>query len=381
MKTKKNDLGLYIHIPFCVKKCNYCDFLSAPATDLLINQYIDALLNEIRLQGIKYKEYKVKTIFIGGGTPSILDENLIDKLLKQIKKSFELSRIEEFTIECNPGTLNRKKIKIYKKYGINRVSLGLQSANDEELRMLGRIHTYEEFLETYSLLREEGILNINVDLMSALPHQNLKDWEKTLYTVAALSPEHISAYSLIIEEGTKFFQNIKDSDLPDEDEERQMYYRTKEILESTGYSRYEVSNYSKKGKECKHNSAYWTRKDYLGLGLGAASLIGNTRYSNIKDLDEYIKVVGNPGSIMVDIKTLSKKEEMEEFMFLGLRLSKGISIKDFEAKLEIDYNEVYGEITEKLITQGFMNDEKGQLSLTEKGIDLSNVVLSEFIEI
>jgi len=210
-----------------------------------------------------------------------------------------------------------------------------------------------------------------------LPHQTIKDWEKTLYTVMALSPEHISTYSLIIEEGTMFFENIKEIDLPDEDEERHMYYRTKEILESTGYIRYEISNYSKKDKECKHNCAYWTRKDYLGLGIGSASLIGNTRYSNLRDVDKYIEANGNPNLIMVDIKNLSQKEQM----FLGLRLMKGVSVKDFKEKFEMNFHDVYGTVTETLIKQGFMNDEEGQLSLTEKGIDLSNVVLSDFIEI
>ena len=380
MMIKKKEMGLYIHIPFCIKKCNYCDFLSFQMNEKEMESYTEALLKELYAQGKRYKSFQVKTVFIGGGTPSLLPSSLIEKILKAVNKNFDLKKLDEYTIECNPGTLDRNKIKTYKKYGINRVSLGLQSTNENELRMLGRVHNFDDFLETFYILREEGFKNINVDLMSALPGQNKNTWEKTLLTVAALSPEHISAYSLILEEGTPFYDKYCEKDLPDEETDRNMYYKTKNILENMGYLRYEISNFSKAGFECRHNSGYWLRNNYLGCGLGASSMIENTRFTNTRNMDMYLSESSNPESIRTDFNTLTIDEQMEEYMFLGLRMTKGISTLEFEKVFKIMYNDVYGEITRKLIIDGFMEENEERLYLTKKGIDVSNIVLSNFIK-
>lgn len=380
MMTKKKEMGLYVHIPFCVKKCNYCDFLSFPATEEEMERYNNALVNELKVSGKKYRNYQVKTIFIGGGTPSILPSKMMGKLLKSIIKYFNLENMEEFTIECNPGTLDKDKINLYKKHRVNRISLGLQSTEPAELEKLGRIHGFDEFLESYTMLRESGFNNINVDLMSALPGQSIKDWEKTLLTVATLGPEHISAYSLIIEEGTPFFEKYNIKDLPDEEEDRLMYSRTREILEEMGYSRYEISNYAKKGFESRHNSIYWTRGNYLGVGLGASSLIENKRFSNTKNMEEYVSGSYKLDKMLVDITILTQDEQMEEFMFLGLRMMEGISKDRFEKEFNMKYNDVYGEITRKLVIEGFIVENEDRIFLTDKGIDVSNLVLSHFMK-
>ena len=294
-----NGLEIYIHIPFCVKKCDYCDFLSAPADLETKEKYVEALINEIKLNKNKMSEYVVDTVFIGGGTPSLLEENQISKIMSVLRDNCNMSENPEITIECNPGTITESKLLEYKKSGINRISFGLQSANDEELKSIGRIHNYAGFLESYNLARKCGFDNINVDLMSALPGQTLKSYEETLNKVVRLEPEHISAYSLIVEENTLMYDRVKKAQikginiLPDEESERKMYYLTNNILRSNGYRKYEISNYSKPGKECKHNIGYWQRKEYLGFGIGAASLYKENRYNNISDINKYIEVLTN----------------------------------------------------------------------------------------
>ena len=294
-----NGLEIYIHIPFCVKKCDYCDFLSAPADLETKEKYVEALINEIKLNKNKMSEYVVDTVFIGGGTPSLLEENQISKIMSVLKDNCNMSENPEITIECNPGTITESKLWEYKKSGINRISFGLQSANDQELKSIGRIHNYAGFLESYNLARKCGFDNINVDLMSALPGQTLKSYEETLNKVVRLEPEHISAYSLIVEENTLMYYRVKKAQikginiLPDEESERKMYYLTNNILRSNGYRKYEISNYSKPGKECKHNIGYWQRKEYLGFGIGAASLYKENRYNNISDINKYIEVLTN----------------------------------------------------------------------------------------
>ena len=263
-------IEIYIHIPFCVKKCDY---------------YVQALLREI--DAVKEgKGRSVSSIFIGGGTPSVLDAGFIGEILNRIRNKFQIQNDAEITIEANPGTADYGKLQAYRDYGINRLSIGLQSPDDRELKILGRIHNYEQFLETYKKARKAGFDNINVDLMSAIPDQTYKGWEKNLRTVAELEPEHISAYSLIIEEGTPFA--ARQLNLPDEDTEYNMYEATARILKEYGYKQYEISNYAKKGLECRHNKGYWQRTDYLGLGLGASSLLDHMRFSNTADMKEYI---------------------------------------------------------------------------------------------
>lgn len=381
-------IEIYIHIPFCVKKCAYCDFLSGPQDEETIEQYVVSLLDEIRAHGSKRNltaSHEVTSIFLGGGTPSILSASQIEQVFVALRESFEITEDVEITIEANPGTVTKEKLKTYHNCGINRISFGLQSTNNEELKLLGRIHTYEEFLESFSLARECGFDNINVDLISAIPKQTLASWEETLQNVIKLNPEHISAYSLIVEDGTPFAKVYGEGcpgekDLPDEEEERKIYYRTEELLKEADYHRYEISNYAKEGKECKHNLGYWERKEYLGIGLGAASLIGNTRYKNTDDLVYYIKHAEQLDVIQEDIQVLSTKEQMEEFVFLGLRKMKGISEKEFKECFDISINETYGMQLEKLLEEDLLVRKDEQIMLTKHGIDVSNYVLAEFLE-
>lgn len=375
------DLSLYIHIPFCVKKCNYCDFLSAPATTQVQEQYLHALFQEIRERSRVYKEYRVKTIFIGGGTPSVVAPEKILELMKVIGDCFEVCPDAEISMEMNPGTVQGKEaFEIYRKAGINRLSIGLQSANDEELKTLGRIHTFSQFEDTWKMAREAGFENLNVDIMSALPGQSVESYQSTLKTVCALKPEHISAYSLIIEEGTPFYDRYSSllEDEVNEERDRRMYMLTEQILKENGYERYEISNYARPGKECKHNLVYWTRGEYLGLGLGASSMTNNMRYKNTDDLSEYIRNGGmNPYE---EIQKLSVREQMEEFMFLGLRLTKGISKEDFERNFGCTAESVFGEVLEKNQRDGLLDIDEKHIVLTAKGLDLSNYVFAQFLE-
>lgn len=381
----KKEMGIYIHIPFCVQKCNYCDFLSKAAPDKTKEQYVYALIKEIEASGCKYRDRMVSSAFIGGGTPSVLSSELLDLLLDSLVKNFSISSNSEFTIECNPGTLVQDKVKVLKQWKVNRISLGLQSADNDELKILGRIHTFEDFLDTYELLRKEGFTNINIDLMSALPGQSLKSWTETLNKIVSLDPEHISAYSLIVEEGTNLYDRVKGEEakgiysLPSEETDRAMYYKTREILETAGYLQYEISNYAKPGFESIHNSSYWTRKNYLGLGLGAASLMDNVRYSNTRDLEYYINHSSYLLDIQADVQVLNTKEQMEEFMFLGLRLIEGVSIKEFKNLFNKDFNDVYGKVTDEFCEKGLIKVNGDRISLTKKGLDLSNYVMAQFL--
>lgn len=377
----KKRLELYIHIPFCVKKCLYCDFLSFSSTEVERECYVSAILEEISQYKGMAREYVVTSIFIGGGTPSVLESHNMFRIMNGVRQVFEVSDEAEITIEMNPGTIDEEKIKTYKALGINRVSIGLQATNDEELKMLGRIHSYEEFLETYSMVRACGISNINIDLISAIPKQTVESWELTLDRVIALNPTHISAYSLIIEEGTPFYDNISDYEtwLPSEEAEREMYHLTKRKLIEAGYYRYEISNYAKEGYECKHNLGYWDRVEYLGIGLGAASLIDNVRYSNERDLKTYMNSCNQGKTVRVEEEKLCIESQMEEFMFLGLRKIKGVETLAFEKQFQVKLEEVYQSQLEELCKQKLLQVDQYTVALTEKGIDVSNYVLSEFL--
>lgn len=406
----QNKLEIYIHIPFCVKKCDYCDFLSAPSDSGTMESYVKALVKEIEFSREKMKDYLIDTVFIGGGTPSILAGSFIERILEALRKNSKISENAEITIECNPGTIDESKLQSYKRAGINRISFGLQSANDKELKSIGRIHTYAQFLESYHMARECGFDNINIDLMSALPGQSEKSYEETLEKIIKLNPEHISAYSLIVEEGTEMYQRVKSAKakgktiLPDEEEERKMYYRTKELLAKAGYERYEISNYAKKGYECRHNIGYWERRDYLGFGIGAASLYQEERYNNVSDIQEYMDRLLNSDisnissnlssggresevkpefgiveSVEENQQKLSVEEQMEEFMFLGLRMTRGVSVKTFEEAFGKKYEVVYGKTLDKLVEQELLEQEGDYIRLTERGNDISNYVMSEFM--
>ena len=370
------DLEIYIHIPFCVKKCDYCDFFSQIASDEEKKDYVEALLTEIKASEVS-EEYRVSSIFFGGGTPSILPAELIAKVMTALREQFAIASDAEITIECNPGTVAEEKLGAYRACGINRISLGLQSTDDDELSSLGRIHTYEEFLTSYEIARAVGFDNISVDLMSGLPEQSIGSWVRTLEAVAELNPEHISAYSLIVEEGTPFA--TRELELPNEDDEREMYERTSEILANFGYYQYEISNYAKEGYECQHNIGYWKRVDYLGFGTGASSLFNNVRYSNIKNLKIYAENSSEVAKIRCDVEFLDEKSGMEGFIFLGLRMIDGINDTEFKDEFGVSLRAVYGDEIDKLVEQGLLDFDEHDLKLTRRGISVSNYVFAELL--
>lgn len=369
-------IEIYIHIPFCVKKCDYCDFLSGPSSPEEQSDYVQALLREI--DAVKEgKGRSVSSIFIGGGTPSVLDAGFIGEILNRIRNKFQIQNDAEITIEANPGTADYGKLQAYRDYGINRLSIGLQSPDDRELKILGRIHNYEQFLETYKKARKAGFDNINVDLMSAIPDQTYKGWEKNLRTVAELEPEHISAYSLIIEEGTPFA--ARQLNLPDEDTEYNMYEATARILKEYGYKQYEISNYAKRGMACRHNVRYWTRQDYLGFGLGASSLYGKERFSNTADRKKYLENSFSPELIREREPILSREDEMAEFMFLGLRMTEGVARTDFEQIFGCCIEQIYGDVLKKYESMGLLQEKNGRIFLSRAGIHVSNSVMADFL--
>ena len=369
-------IEIYIHIPFCVKKCDYCDFLSGPSGPEEQSDYVQALLREI--DAVKEgKGRSVSSIFIGGGTPSVLDAGFIGEILNRIRNKFQIQNDAEITIEANPGTADYGKLQAYRDYGINRLSIGLQSPDDRELKILGRIHNYEQFLETYKKARKAGFDNINIDLMSAIPDQTYKGWEKNLRTVAELEPEHISAYSLIIEEGTPFA--ARQLNLPDEDTEYNMYEATARILKEYGYKQYEISNYAKRDMACRHNVGYWTRQDYLGFGLGASSLYGKERFSNTADRKKYLENSFSPELIREREPILSREDEMAEFMFLGLRMTEGVARTDFEQIFGCCIEQIYGDVLKKYESMGLLQEKNGRIFLSRAGIHVSNSVMADFL--
>ena len=387
-------MELYLHIPFCARKCGYCDFLSGPADKETQRQYMEALFQEVRQVGQKSEpppQYakepagsRVTSVFIGGGTPSLVEPGWIEALLAEIRAAFSLEEGAEITLEANPGTLSAQKLRRYRGAGINRLSMGLQSMDNTELERIGRIHTREEFLSNYYWAREAGFSNINVDLMSALPGQTALSWEETLRQTAALGPEHISAYSLIVEEGTPFWELYGSRPwlLPSEEEDREMYHRTKTLLEAAGYERYEISNYARPNAECTHNIGYWTRIPYLGLGLGASSFYWEQRFSNTREMTRYLaaaKTEDMPERIRENTEFLTRQDAMEEFMFLGLRLTRGIRKEDFRRAFGQGVEEIYGTVLERFTEQGLMLWTGEGWRLSEWGLDVSNTVLAEFL--
>ena len=374
-------MELYIHIPFCARKCAYCDFLSFPQTKEVMENYVEKLIEEIHQEGKQYADRRISSVFIGGGTPSILEAEQMTAIMNAIHEAFYIEDNAEISMEANPGTVTRDKLTAYRHAGINRLSFGLQSADDQELKALGRIHTFEEFLESYRMARECGFENINVDLMSALPGQTVESWLETLRKVADLEPEHISAYSLIIEEGTPFYEMYGEERgetlLPDEDSEREMYHQTKKVLKELGYERYEISNYAKAGYECRHNIGYWTGVPYLGLGLGASSYINGCRFNNTSDLEEYLN--GSIGKRCDEIR-LDEKDLQEEYFFVGLRMVRGVSLSQFEKQFGKTPEEVYPGLLERLIREGGAEIREDFFRLTEYGMDVSNYIMAQFLQ-
>lgn len=383
-----NNLAIYIHIPFCVKKCSYCDFLSAPPLSGQERLYIDALKREI-LSLTRYAEqYTVNTIFIGGGTPSLLDASFIEEIIFTLRNSFESVRAGSFkpnevTIECNPGTVSLDKLIKYRNAGINRLSMGLQSASEKELRLLGRIHSYTDWCLGMKMAEKAGFDNINVDLISGIPGQSVKDFANTLEKVIEYEPQHISVYSLIIEEGTPFYNKYRSELLNEEEQDawektdRKIYDVTLEVLKDAGYNRYEISNYSKHGYECRHNIVYWELGDYLGIGIGAASMIDNVRYKNTDSIEDYIY----KGNIIVpeSIQKLSVNERMSEYIVLGLRKTDGISIAEFENLFGRKIFDVYGDELKKWISYGMLEEESERIHCSTEGLSVCNRIMVDFI--
>lgn len=386
LKMKKRNLELYLHIPFCVRKCNYCDFFSASGTPKEQADYVSAMIQEIQSYQELSGEYEVQTIFLGGGTPSLLTPEQIEKIFTTIYHIFSVNENAEITMEMNPGTVDIEKLHAMKAAGVNRLSIGLQSAQNEELKMLGRIHTFEEFLETWRLTEQAGFKNRNIDLMSALPGQTMESYEDTLSKVLALEPEHISAYSLILEEGTVFYDWYEKGKLDrgawklsSEEEEYAMGELTIQRLAEAGMHRYEISNYAKPGKECRHNLGYWDRVEYLGIGAGSSSLIKGERFDHIRDRKAYIEKIRNGELILIDREILSVESQMEEFMYLGLRKIEGVSRTDFQNYFGKNVDDVYGEILDKLEEEQLLEFSGDRIRLTHRGMDVSNCVLAEFL--
>ncbi len=422
-EIEKRSLGLYVHIPFCVKKCAYCDFLSFPAGEEEKERYVEALCTEIRANRENAAEYRVETVYFGGGTPSVLSIEQLTKILAAITETFEVKgfateqpekkkhrfgkhtqaeeaespetpemrlqrvingELAEVTIEVNPGTAAGEKLAALYELGFNRLSIGLQSAVSSELSCLGRIHTKEQFAECVCAARDAGFRNISGDLMSGLPGQTIETLTESIRFLLAQHPEHISVYSLQIEDGTEFAARYGEGGaekalLPDEDIDRRMYELTGKLLEEAGYFRYEISNYAKPGLESRHNSSYWTGTEYLGFGLGASSLMSNARFHNTTDMETYVKGASDPFSLREDMERLVPKEQMEEFMFLGLRMCHGIEKAEFKRRFRCEIETIYGDVMKRLTAQGVLAESEGRVYLTPRGIDVSNVVLAEFL--
>lgn len=377
MKT----MGLYVHIPFCKKKCYYCDFPSYGNMEGRYEEYVCALEREIENRGRFCEDWQISSVFFGGGTPTVLSIELLQRLMTKLKESFYIAENAEITIESNPGTIEKEKADALYKMGFNRLSMGVQAWQNRLLTTLGRIHTIEAFQNNYQLVREAGFDNINVDIMFALPTQTLADWKETLERITKLHPEHISAYSLIIEEGTPFYEAFQKGELLETEEEldREMYHYAVSFLAEKGYRQYEISNFSKTGRESRHNQIYWQTEPYLGLGLGAHSYFNGSRFHNTYELDQYILAYGEIYLLEEEKEAVTKKAAMEEFMFLGLRMTEGVSFDSFFQRFGIEMTEVYGKVISHFVKSGLLAQTDKGIALTRRGIDLSNQVFTEFL--
>lgn len=375
-------LALYVHIPFCKQKCFYCDFNSFAGKEVYIEKYIEALKKEIENNNHLKNEYEVSTIYIGGGTPSHIDSKYIGEILTTIYSNYNVIKDAEITIEINPGTVNKDKLQSYYNFGINRISFGLQSTNDEILKNIGRIHSYKEFIENFNLAREIGFNNISVDLIFGLPNQDLAIWNQTVEDIIKLNPEHISAYSLKVEDGTVFgkLNNEGKLALPTEEIEREMYYALKRKLKENGYNQYEISNFSKESFESKHNIAYWERQDYLGVGSNSASCIKNVRFSNEEKIEKYIELINKNESPLVYKEELDEEQIFIEKIILGLRMLKGINEKEILENQSEDRIKNFIKNKEHLLKIGLIEEKRDIIRLTDRGLDLANQVFIKFME-
>lgn len=374
--------GIYVHVPFCIKKCNYCDFNSFKLNREDKKNYIEGIIAEMKLYSKQFDKDCFSTVFIGGGTPSILESEELKLLIDNIHSNFNISDDAEISIEANPGTLTSEKLKTLYLSGVNRLSMGLQSSDKKHLESLGRIHSYEEFKKNFEIAREVGFENINVDLMFSLPNQTFEEWQQTLKDVVKLNPTHISAYSLIIEDGTVFGKLYDEGKLELSDEELylKMYYYTRSYLKENGYNQYEISNYAKNKKECKHNVLYWKCGNYLGIGPGSHSYLNEKRFSNYKDIKTYCEKLKKSELPIENIEKLDKQDMMEEKVIMGLRMNEGINLKKFNKRFEIDFMKIYKSEVESLENKGLIKLDDSKICLTNRGIDISNKVFIEFLK-
>lgn len=374
-------LSIYIHIPFCKKKCLYCDFPSFSGCENIYEDYVNSLVSELVDNSREYSEFEIATIFIGGGTPTVLPPKQLGRILDAVLNKFNVRNDAEITIEANPGTVNAQIFKELRSMYINRLSFGVQAWQNSLLKSLGRIHDNETFVRNFNEARNVGFKNISCDLMFSLPNQTLSHWEETLEKIMRLNPEHISAYSLIIEDGTPFKEMYEKGMFKATDEvlDREMYYLAKEMLKDKGYNQYEISNFAKQDFESRHNIVYWKTEEYLGFGLGAHSYVGGERFHNTYAMADYINAKGNIVKLREEIEILSKEEKMEEFMFMGLRMTNGISISEFKKRFNTDVKDIFKDSVEYLVDQKLLYINNDRLALTDKGIDISNFVFEKFI--
>lgn len=380
MKNTKT-IGLYIHIPFCRQKCLYCDFPSWAGKEGQMQAYVDALTAEIRNRGKDYSNKKVVSVFFGGGTPTTLEIPMLKQLMQAVFASWDIAEDAEITTEANPGTLDAEMANALKKMGFNRLSMGVQAWQNRLLKDLGRIHTIEAFQENFKAVREAGFANVNTDLMFALPNQTMEDWQETVKNIVTLEPEHISAYSLIIEEGTPFYDRFEKGELEPvtEDLDREMYHWAVDYLAEKGYEQYEISNFAKKGRRSRHNRIYWQAEEYLGMGLGSHSYMEGERFHNIYDLQEYIIANGDVSLLKEEIEIITEEDALAEFMFLGLRLTEGVSFDRFRERFEQEMKNIYGEQIEELVKDGLLEEDETGIRLTQRGVDISNYVFEKFL--
>ncbi len=369
--------GLYVHIPFCKSKCRYCDFNSFANCEEHIAPYFSALISEAQAWANTENGRKFDTLYLGGGTPSYIDPHLLGKTIDILLSTFDFASNSEITVECNPGTIDFEGFKILKESGANRLSIGLQSADNEMLKLLGRIHNLEDFERCFAAARRAGFDNISLDLMYGLPEMTIETWKHSLKSAISFEPEHISTYALKIEEGTPFSK--MDLNLPDDDLCADMYEKSVEVLSKYGYNRYEISNFAKPGCESRHNLKYWQLSDYLGLGAGAYSLLNNKRFSNFCNLNDYIASIQSTGIAVCESEDISDFGQMSEFVFLGLRCIRGISLSEFKSKFGRDITEVFGEEIEKYCRLGFMVKDNDRLFFSDKGFFVSSTILADFV--
>jgi len=375
------NIGLYIHIPFCRQKCLYCDFPSWAGKEERMQAYVDALTAEIRKRATEHTDKKVVSVFFGGGTPTTLSIPMLEQLMAAVFENWDIAEAAEITTEANPGTLDGEMAAALKKMGFNRLSMGVQAWQNRLLKSLGRIHTIESFQENYKAVREAGFENVNTDLMFALPNQTMEDWQETVKNIVALNPEHISAYSLILEEGTPFFDRYEKGELEPASEEldREMYHWAVGYLAEHGYEQYEISNFAKKGRQSRHNRIYWQAEEYLGMGLGSHSYMNGERFHNTYDLQEYINADGEVSVLKEEVEIITREDALAEFMFLGLRLTEGVSFARFRERFGVEMKNIYGSQIEELLKDGLLEDDEKGIRLTARGVDISNVVFEKFL--